>query len=811
MQLEKQSQPEPDFPLIYKRKREIAAGGMVDYYVSLNADNNRLSGDYTVTGGMELLGGDLQGTVFGSAVSSSCPLRSGNISWRYALSENPLLTSVRLGEISTTGLSGQHILGGAISNDPIEPRKVYSTYSMDGSTIPDSEVELYVNGQLTDFTHADELGYYRFSFSLTYGTISINIRIYTPTGEIINEERQLQIPFTFLPRGTVSYNVQGGALDDDLENIYGNRYSLHGDLAYGLTNTVTVKAGTDYFSYKPSTLNYGSISTRLFDKFLLNLDIAPRAFYRATANLNLPSGRSYNLVYTKFDSDSLYNPHHAAQMAEASMYLPFRLLGLYSGLRLQGEHFLMMKSSLTAYNIDFNTRAGQFIFRTNYRDRITVSGGRQSFGNGLLTGAVTYTFSHTAGVPVFVKGMFMRAQVQYDLRDKQVRIAGLQVSKSVFRKGRINISADRDMQSGATFIQTGLMLDLNKFRSVTQYQTVGKDHSVQQVFNGSAGLDSKNAKVDFSNREQVGRAAVSVMMFIDSNENRRYDKGEEKIPAKGFRLNESATFTAGQDSILRITQLQSYWKYNAEIVQSALPDPTLAAAVSEFSFITDPNRHKLIEIPLYRTGVIEGRITITNRDNEEGLGGIRLLLNGIDNKYEETIRTFSDGNYYAMRLLPGKYTLEVDPAQVSFLNATCQPGKLEFEIKALSEGDYKENMDFLLVRDISDSVSTENEDTNSAEKQTTAPISKISQAELKEGEFTIQLGAFRIRQNAENLKTRVNNITDRKFDIIKTDDLFKIKISGIKKTDVETITSILIGNGISSFYIISENSDKLSH
>jgi hypothetical protein len=806
MQLENKSQSEPDFPLLYKRNRKIAGAGMVDYYVSLNADNNQFSADYTVTGGMELLGGDLQGTVYGSAGSSSYPIRTGSLNWRFALPDNTLLTSVRLGEISTTGLSGQHILGGAISNDPIEPRKVYSTYSMDGSTIPDSEVELYVNNQLTDFTHADELGYYRFSFSLTYGTVSINIRIYTPTGEIITEERQLQIPFTFLPRGTASYNVQGGVLDDGLAGIYGNRYSMHGDLAYGLTNTITIKAGTDYFSYNLRPLSYGSFSTRLFDKFLLNLDAAPGAFYRATANVNFPSGRSYNLVYTKFDSDSLYNPHHANQMAEASMYLPFRLMGLYSGLRLQGEHFLMMKSSLTAYNIDFNTRVGQFNFRTNYRDRISVNGSKTSFGSGQLTGAVTYTFSHTPGVPVFVKGMFMRGQVQYDLRNRQVSIAGLQVSKSVCRKGRININADHDMRSGATFVQAGLMLDLNKIRLVTQYQGTGNNYSVQQVFNGSAGLDSKNAKVDFSNREQVGRAAVSVLMFIDSNENGRYDKGEEKVPVKGFRLSESATFNTGNDSILRITQLQSYWKYNAEIVQSALPDPTLAPAVSEFSFITDPNRFKLLEIPLYRTGVIEGRITISNRGNEEGLGGIRLVLKGLDHKYEENIRTFSDGGYYVMKLLPGKYTLEVDPAQISFLNAISQPGKLDFEIKALSEGDYQENLNFFLIRDKSAPDSSHTKEEIVTELHTDDSIAKIPENPEKDGEFTIQLGAFRLKQNAENMKTRVSEITDNEVELIKTADLFKIKIKGLKTTEeVEKITSILITNGISSFYIIREN------
>ena len=86
------------------------------------------------------------------------------------------------------------------------------------------------------------------------------------------------------------------------------------------------------------------------------------------------------------------------------------------------------------------------------------------------------------------------------------------------------------------------------------------------------------------------------------------------------------------------------------------------------------------------------------RENAEaGLGGVRLLLKSADRDYEEAIRTFSDGGFYASNLLPGKYTLEVDPAQLAFLEATSMPGRLEFEVKATSAGDYIEGQDLILL------------------------------------------------------------------------------------------------------------------
>jgi hypothetical protein len=696
-QLERKKTEEKDFPLLYPRHRKLAGAGMVDYNLMLGADNESFVGAYTLTGGMELLGGDVQGTVYGGLFDATSSLRASNLNWRYALAENPFLTSVRAGQITTTGLQSQRIVGGAISNDPIEPRKTYNTYSIDGNTIPDSEVELFINNQLSDFTRADALGYYRFDFPLSYGTVRISLRIYTPSGEIFIEERQLQIPFTFLPRGVVSYNIQGGALDDGITEVSFDRHAMHGDVAWGLTNSLTAKLGADYLSYLSKPFYYGSLSARVFDQYLLNIDAAPDAFYRATASVSYASSRNIGIAYTRFVSDSLYNPRRASDQLEASIYMPFKVAGLLSGFRLGGSHYVLEGGSTTNYNMDLNTRLGRFNIRAGYRDQLIASGGTTSFGNGLATSAVTYTFSRTPGVPVFVKGMFVRAQAQYDVHNRQTTMAGVQLSRTLFKNGRLNITADRDFRAQANRVQAGFTLDLEAFRSTTQYTGSGDMHAVQQTFNGSVGLDARSARLAATNREQVGRAAISVLMFIDSNDNRVYDRGEEKVPARAIRLSQSATLELGNDSILRITQLQSYWQYNAEVVQSALPNPTLAPLMAEFSFVTDPNRYKRIEIPLYRTGVIEGVVRLQREEAEAGLGGIRLMLKPEGREGEETIRTFSDGGFYASNLLPGKYTLEVDPAQLTFLNARSVPGILEFEVKATAAGDYIEGLDILLI------------------------------------------------------------------------------------------------------------------
>jgi hypothetical protein len=200
-----------------------------------------------------------------------------------------------------------------------------------------------------------------------------------------------------------------------------------------------------------------------------------------------------------------------------------------------------------------------------------------------------------------------------------------------------------------------------------------------------------------SNRDQIGRSGISVRMFIDQNNNEKYDEGEEIIPAKAVHLDRSANMVLGSDGILRMSQLQSYWTYKMTIDIHALPDPTLAPKVTSFNLVAEPNRYKQIDIPLYRTGMVEGMVTINKNGEQQGVGGLRLLLkkSGVEGVLE-TIRTFSDGGFYTYSLLPGEYTMEIDETQLDFMQATMDTKVLKFEIKALAEGDYIEGLNFEL-------------------------------------------------------------------------------------------------------------------
>ena len=78
------------------------------------------------------------------------------------------------------------------------------------------------------------------------------------------------------------------------------------------------------------------------------------------------------------------------------------------------------------------------------------------------------------------------------------------------------------------------------------------------------------------------------------------------------------------------------------------------------------------------------------------MGGLRLKMVGLENGLQKTLSTFSDGSFYSMEVPPGEYEISIDPAQLAFLHVKANPEKLYFVVHAEAEGDFIDNLNFLL-------------------------------------------------------------------------------------------------------------------
>jgi Outer membrane protein and related peptidoglycan-associated (lipo)proteins len=724
--IEGQELNQANYPLEYDRKRSILSGSMLDYAITGDYTKEAQSMNYTLTGGMEILGGDIQGTVNGlNSTTGTHSFNANGVRWRYAIRDNNLLSGIILGQTNTTSLEPLAIRGFALTNDPIEPRQMYDTYMIDGNTEPNSEVELYVNEQLQSFKRADEVGYYRFDVPITYGTTRLSLHIYTPSGQLIVTDRQMQVPFTFLPRGIISYNIQAGKTENFLSDSIQGRWVAHANIAMGLTNWLTASVGTQFIDKTTNSegrMYYSNLSARIAKQYLISIDAAPQNYYRFTGSVLYANNLNFNFIYTKFDGQSVFNLRKATDDINANIYLPFNIFGINTGLRMSAEHLILPERTQTIYSSDLSARLGKVNLRWNYRDNFETTNSTTAFGQGLLTTALTYTIARMPGIPVYVRGMYVRGQTIYDIRRNQLQTSEIELSRTILKSGRLDFTLAYNHISQKINTMLGFTFDLNKVRSTTTLNTYGGTVTARQSLNGSIGWDMSNNAIRFSNRQQVGRCAAAVLLFVDNNNSGHYDAGDQLLPYRAIKLDRTSIMEVGDDSILRLSQLQSYYKYNLSVNRNVIPDPTLVPLKDKFSFITDPNQYKRIEIPFYRGGTIQGVVQIERNGITIGQGGLRLKIKAVDNDYSSIIRTMSDGGFYTMDLAPGKYTIEVDTTQLDFLNA-CQSGKYNFEIKASSTGDFQEGLNIVLTSLAQDtsSVSKSAQETVLSEKNNIRP------------------------------------------------------------------------------------------
>jgi hypothetical protein len=690
------------YALKFDRQRPFLDGGFVDYNLSANVNTNQNVYNFNSNVGLQVYGGDLQGAIFGSYSNNFSNLATNNLRWRYMYRNQNWLTKLTIGQTTTDGFTRNAYTGIRLSNEPIEPRRLFDEFEVQGNTIPQSEVELYMNNALIDFKQSDELGNYRFLTPITYGASQLDLKIYGPTGQIIERSERIQVPFNFQPEGVFNYTINAGRLDNPIFGNTSQDFTAQGNGAYGIADWLTAKAGIEYYQgYHDALPTFTtSLSSRILSNYIVTVEAATNAYYRGLLNVIYPNSASINVDYTKYTGGfGIYNPSNDDERLVASVFYPFNFGGLPFNLRASTFSRIRPTTSSTTFRLDANSRLGKLNLRLGYSDRFS---GKIDILNptntAYLETSATYNISRGRNMPSYLRGVFLRAQMRYQPTLSQVESAEFLISRNVFQQGRFQLSLGRNFIRDFNSLRFSLVIDLDKARSSSTFSNIRGSNTFTQNVRGSIGYDSNYNNLIFTSRDQVGRSGAAIQLFVDNNNNGSFDDGDDAIESNAVRVQRSGATSTVKNGVLYYTQMQPYFYYNMEMNKSNIKNPMLVPEFEKFGLITDPNRFKKVEIPFYMSGVMEGQVERLFADgNKRGVAGLKVLLTEKDGDYNKEIRTFSDGSFYEYEIPPGHYLLEVDSSQLDILKSKSMPAKLEFEVKAIPEGDFIEGLKLLLV------------------------------------------------------------------------------------------------------------------
>lgn len=745
------------YPLKYKRNYGVVDGAFLDYNLSALYTNNSELLTFSNALGAELLGGDVQGHLFGAFSGQQSSFTTSGLHWRFVQRNSPFFSSATAGQTNTDGIQSRSITGIKISNKPVEPRLLFDRYVIDGNATAQSEVELYLNNRLVDYQKVDQSGTYRFVVPLTYGSTDYSVRIYTPSGREIDRSSRIQIPFDYLPPGRVDYSLSGGRLEQPIlgstERGYVGAASVSAGLADWLTAKVSSEYLTNYHDQLPSVT--GTLNARLFSNYLVSANFNSQNFYRLSSSVVYSSGASWSLEYDYNPGNSrLYNIGGYDHQARINLFTPFQLGSVPLNIRWSSSYQKTGTASLLRYRADLNTRLGRLNVRFGYQDQQAGNLLLTSTSSARLTNSYTYSMSQFYNVPKLLRGMFIRGQITYLPGLNQFEESELQLSRNFMRTGRFQFTFGHNFIGDFNSISLNFTVDLDRIRSNTTSRSTGSDVSITQNLRGSIGYDHYGDQLIFNNRQQVGQAGAAVRLFVDKNNDGTYeDSTDNVITDPAVHLNRAGGRTTVKNGINYISQLLPYYRYDIEINKAALSNPLLVPNVENFSIVTDPNQYKTIEIPFYQSGVISGKVVKEKDSTSQALSGLRLYLKSNYKKknsrkpFTKELRTFSDGSFYTYEIPPGQYNLFIDSKQLNFLGAISKPDTMKVTIKSLAQGDFVENLNFTVIP----RKDTTGQKPVVAQKETAKPSGKKEHTANRAYYYKIQLASFQSRTKAQHI------------------------------------------------------------
>ena len=161
--------------------------------------------------------------------------------------------------------------------------------------------------------------------------------------------------------------------------------------------------------------------------------------------------------------------------------------------------------------------------------------------------------------------------------------------------------------------------------------------------------------------------SVSARVYLDNNQNNKFDEGDEPLPHVKFRPG-GRDLETDENGVAFITGLSSNRPTNVILNKRTLEDPFWAVLNEGFEVVTRPGRPAMLEFPVLPTGEVDGTVFLLKDGAETAISNAQLQLVNAEGKVIQEEKSSFDG-FYLFSMVPlGKYTLRVSPEQVQRLN-----------------------------------------------------------------------------------------------------------------------------------------------
>jgi hypothetical protein len=669
----------------YARKYHVFRGFMADWAVYSTQLVGGAAETRTSLGiGTEFLGGETD-IELNYSTRTQFDKRQQQYHWRWANNNSNIVKQVVVGKISSRSIASIYspLIGTIVTNTPTSYRRSFGTYTMSDFTEPGWTVELYINNVIVDFTTSDASGFYKFDIPLVYGASIVLVKFYGPWGEERQKEQIINVPFNFLPKGEMQYSISGAMLQDTSHNVF-----THTEVSVGISRHLTLGGGYEYLSSIQSSpsIPFVNGSAQLFSNILINGEYAYGVRTKALLSYSLPSNFVFDIDYTKyaFEQKAITFNYLEERKIRISLPISIRKFKAYSRLSysqnvLKETKYSTMEATISTF---FRGVSANFTGNANW-----------------LGNYDKYIYGNLALGFRFFKTLSFRPQAQYDFSNNKLITTKVELENNFSPKTNLSLTWENNFRSNFNTIELTFRYDFS-FAQISLNTRFSNNAIITgQSARGSLATGSGNGHAIFDRRSQVGRAGLTVIPFLDINNNDHRDNNEPITSGMSIRINGGRILPDSKDSIIRIMDLEPYASYMLEFSDTQFDNIAWQIQNKAISIMMDPNQFKLLEIPIKVMGEINGMVYMKTGTRLKAQSRIVINIFTENGILIAKTQSESDGYFSYIGLAPGKYYAEIDMAQLSRLKAVSNQERFEFEIRPTENGDIIENIEFQLTKD----------------------------------------------------------------------------------------------------------------
>jgi len=669
-----------------KRFYHLFNYGMIDWSVSSFQSTYGMPGNQFGIGiGTEFMYGETD-IFINYFDSQNFDFRQIRYLWHWVDNDKYLIKQADAGIIShpTIAFLNSILIGTAIRNSPSTVRNAKGYYTINEYTQPNWTVELYINNVLVDFTKADARGLFIFKVPNIYGYSIIKLVFYGTSGEVRTEERTRNVPYTVIPEKEFEYSLIAGILQNKELARFGKL-----EFNYGATDFLTISAGSEYLSSIPNQkfIPYTKATFQPLSNLTISGEYDYGVKYHSLINYYLWKEALLEFDYTKYNEGQKATFYNANEERRIKLSVPMNFENISIFTRLDYNQLVYKDYIFNQANILISTYYKQI--STHSTSQIYWVNKNQTYFTTLFL--LSYRFAN---------GYNFTPSIQYNITENKPISYKIQAEKSII-DGYISLTFERNITFKANLFSLNLKYNFPFTRTSAFLTQENKNYSSTENIEGSIALSSGNNYINLSNNTSVSKGGILLYPFLDKNFNGIYDDDEYLVKINTLKILSGKVIYSEYDSIVRITDLNSFTNYKIEFSDNNLDNIAWRFKHNTYQVMIDPNQFKRIDIPVVIVGEANGMVLMNRDNNLKGIGRITVHFYKKNNSnIIATTLSEGDGYVYYMGLEPGEYIARLDTEQLSKLDFNVEPKEINFTIKTNEEGDIYDGINFILSKKI---------------------------------------------------------------------------------------------------------------